>query len=433
MSALTVVIIFFAATLLGIPLCYSFASACALYLLTTNPGSIATLASRMFNGANSFTLIALPMFILAGELMNRGGLTQKIVDFCLLITRPIRGGLGEVNVVASIVFGGITGSSVADTTAIGGIMIPAMTKANYPLDYSAGVTVASSTIGMIIPPSIPMLVYAVIASESVGALFLATAIPGLLIGIFQTIVVWIQSEKRGYHPVYTEKVDKKAAWKTVRESSFAVIMPVLIILSISFGVCTATESAALACMYSALVGKFVYHELDIKKDLLPSLRNTVSTTSGVMVIVACATVFTWVMAVLRIPQMVKELFTSMSANLPVWVILLIFNVMILLIGTFLDVTPALLLLGPILIPIMADYGIDKIQFGAIMIVGLAISLVTPPVALCLNACSKICGLSMSKIFKAAVPLLAINVLVFIAVTFLPFLSHWLPYLFGYIK
>jgi tripartite ATP-independent transporter DctM subunit len=167
---------------------------------------IATLASRMFNGANSFTLIALPMFILAGELMNRGGLTQRIVDFCLLITRPIRGGLGEVNVVASIVFGGITGSSVADTTAIGGIMIPAMTKSGYPLDYSAGVTVASSTIGMVIPPSIPMLVYAVIATESVGALFMSTAIPGLLVGLFQTIVVWFQSEKYGYHPVYTDKV-----------------------------------------------------------------------------------------------------------------------------------------------------------------------------------------------------------------------------------
>lgn len=425
MNPLIVVLIFFVFVLIGVPLCYSFAATCGIYLIAINPGSIATLASRMFNGANSFTLIALPMFVLAGELMNRGGLTQRIIDFCLLITRPIRGGLGEVNVVASIVFGGITGSSVADTTAIGGIMIPAMTKVGYPLDYSSGVTVASSTIGMVIPPSIPMLVYAVIASESVGALFMSTAIPGLLIGILQTIVVWVQSEKRGYHPVYTDKMPKKKAWGIVKESIWAVIMPILIICSISFGVCTATEAAGLACLYSAIVGFFIYKDLSLK-DILPALRNTVSTTGSVMVIVACATVFTWVMAVLQIPALVKTLFISLNAAIPQFVILLIFDVLILVIGTFLDVTPALLLLGPILIPIMEQFGIGRIQFGAIMIVGLAISLVTPPVALCLNACSKISGLSMGKIFKAALPLLIVNISIFIGVTFIPQLSMWLP-------
>ena len=428
MNAIVCVIVFFAIVLLGVPLCYSFAATCGLYLLSTNPAGIATLASRMFNGANSFTLIALPMFILAGELMNRGGLTQRIVDFCLLITRPIRGGLGEVNVVASIVFGGITGSSVADTTAIGGIMIPAMTKSGYPLDYSAGVTVASSTIGMVIPPSIPMLVYAVIATESVGALFMSTAIPGLMVGLIQTVVVWLQSEKHGYHPVYIDKVAQKAAWKTVYTSMWAIIMPLFIIGSISFGICTATESAALACLYSALVGFFVYKDLHLK-DLLPALRTTVSTTSSVMIIVACATVFTWVMAVLQIPAMVENFF--LGVNLPVPVLLLIFDALILLIGTFLDVTPALLLLGPVMIPIMENFGIGRIQFGAIMIVGLAISLVTPPVALCLNACSKICGLKMGRIFRAALPLLVVNIGVFIAVTFIPQLSMWLPQLMGY--
>lgn len=423
---LTAIIVgtFFILVLLGIPLCYSFAATCATYILVQTPNAFATLASRMFNGANSFTLIALPMFILAGEMMNRGGLTQRIIDFCLMITRPIRGGLGEVNVIASIVFGGITGSSVADTTAIGGIMIPAMTKTGYPLDYSAGVTVASSTIGMIIPPSIPMLVYAVISSESVGALFLATAIPGVLIGILQTVVVYIQSEKKGYHPVYTDKLTAKECWKIFKESIWAICMPILIIVSISTGICTATESAALAVLYSILVGKLVYHELDFKRDMLPSLQATVSTTSSVMIIVACATVFTWVMAILQVPTLVHDFI--MGLNMPVVLILLIFDALILLIGTFLDVTPALLLLGPILIPIMAEFGIGKIQFGAIMIVGLAISLVTPPVALCLNACSKVCGLKMGTIFRAALPLLLVNVLVFLLVTFIPALSLWLP-------
>lgn len=425
---LFVVLGFFALVLLGVPLCFAFSGICGAYMLVDNPGSIAALASRMFNGTNSFTLIALPMFILAGELMNRGGLTQRIIDFCLLITRPIRGGLGEVNVVASIVFGGITGSSVADTTAIGGIMIPAMTKSGYPLDYSAGVTVASSTIGMVIPPSIPMLVYAVISTESVGALFMSTAIPGLLIGVLQTIVVWFQSEKYGYHPVYHDKVTGRKIVRTVSQCIWAAIMPILIIGSISFGICTATESAALACLYSLVVGRFIYKDLKWS-DLLPALRNTVSTTASVMLIVACATVFTWVMAILQIPALMESFITGL--DLPIFAILLIFDVLILLIGTFLDVTPALLLLAPILIPIMEDFGIGKIQFGAIMIVGLAISLVTPPVALCLNACSKICGLKMGVIFKAALPLILVNVAVFIMVTFIPALSLWLPGICGY--
>ena len=423
-----VIFSFFVLVLLGVPLCYSFASACGAYLLLASPGRISTLVSRMFNGANSFTLIALPMFILAGELMNRGGLTQRIVDFCLMITRPIRGGLGEVNVIASIVFGGITGSSVADTTAIGGIMIPAMEKAGYPTDYSAGVTVASSTIGMVIPPSIPMLVYAVISSESVGALFMSTAIPGLLIGILQTVVVYFQSEKRGFHPVYTDKMTMRQVWDVFRNSILAIIMPVLIILSIATGICTATESAALAVVYAAIVGGLFYHDLKLE-DLIPSLKNTAVTTAGVMIIVACATVFTWVMAILQIPATVQNFITGL--NMPVFLILLIFDFLILIIGTFLDVTPALLLLGPILIPIMQSFGIGKIQFGAIMIVGLAISLVTPPVALCLNACSKICGLKMGRIFHAALPLLMVNVLVFVLVTFVPAVSLWLPGVFGY--
>lgn len=429
-TALTVILFFFL-VLFGVPLCFSFAATCGAYLISMNPGSLATLASRMFNGANSFTLIALPMFIFAGELMNRGGLTQRIIDFCLLITRPIRGGLGEVNVVASIVFGGITGSSVSDTTAIGGILIPAMEKSGYPTDYSAGVTVASSTMGMVIPPSIPMLVYAVISAESVGALFMATAIPGLLIGLLQVIIVWIQSEKRGYHPVYTDKMTLKKAGTIIKESIWAMLMPVIILVSITTGICTATESAAIACLYSLIVGFFIYKDLKVK-DILPALRATVSTTASVMMIVACATVFTWVMAVLRVPVILENFFVGLAGKVPLFIVLLFFDVLILAIGTFLDVTPALLLLGPMLVPIMAKFGIGAIQFGAMMIVGLAISLVTPPVALCLNACSKICGLKMGRIFKAARSLLLVNVIVFVLVTFVPQISTWLPHILGYI-
>ena len=220
----------------------------------------------------------------------------------------------------------------------------------------------------------------------------------------------------------------RQVWDVFRNSILAIIMPVLIILSIATGICTATESAALAVVYAAIVGGLFYHDLKLE-DLIPSLKNTAVTTAGVMIIVACATVFTWVMAILQIPATVQNFITGL--NMPVFLILLIFDFLILIIGTFLDVTPALLLLGPILIPIMQSFGIGKIQFGAIMIVGLAISLVTPPVALCLNACSKICGLKMGRIFHAALPLLMVNVLVFVLVTFVPAVSLWLPGVFGY--
>ncbi len=421
-----VIIGFFVFVILGIPLSFAFAGICSAYFIFENPGSISALASRIFNGANSLTLIALPMFILAGEIMNRGGLTKRIVDFCLLISRPIRAGLAEVNVIASIVFGGITGSSVADTTAIGGIMIPAMKKEGYPTEFSAGVTVASSTIGMVVPPSIPMLVYAVIATESVGSLFLATAIPGILIGVLQVIVVYFLSKHYGYHSKNYVRKSLNESLSIILKSFPAAIMPILIILSISLGICTATESAALTVLYATIVGFFVYKDLKLS-DIIPALKSTIATSSAVMFIVCCATVFTWVMAILQIPAAIQGFF--MGLNLPIPVLLLIFNVMILLVGTFLDVTPALLLLTPIMIPIMESYGVGTIQFGAIMIVGLAISLVTPPVALCLNACSKICGLKMGVIFKSAVPLIFINIAVFVAVTFIPQLSLWLPSLF----
>lgn len=417
------VIGFFVLVLLGVPLCFSFGGICAAFIELTTPASVMAIPSRLFNGSNSFVLLALPMFILAGELMNRGGLSRRIVDFCLLLVRPFRGGLAEVNVLASIVFGGITGSSVADTTALGGILIPAMEKEGYPTDFSAGVTVASSTIGMVIPPSIPMLIYAVIANESVATLFLSTAVPGLMIGILQTIVVYFISKKKGYHPVYEKKLSGKEILHIFNQCILAAIMPILIIGSISFGICTATESASMAVLYSIIVGGFVYKELKWK-DIIPALKSTLLTTASVMLIVSFATVFTWIMAILGIPSLVGSFFANLAA--PRWAIILFFNLIILTIGTFLDVTPALLLLCPILIPVMKNIGIGAVQFGAMMIVGLAISLVTPPVALCLNACSKICGLKMGRIFKSALPLLIVNVVVFALVSFVPQISLWLP-------
>lgn len=251
MLILLVLLIFFAA--LGIPLAFAIGASCVTYILIYAPTFITMLPQRVWNGAYSELMIAMPLFMLAGELMNTGGITQRIINFCMELLRPIRGGLGEVNIVASMIFGGISGSSVADTSALGSILIPAMEKEGYPPEASAGITVASSTMGMIIPPSTPMIVYSMISGASVGALFVAGAVPGILIGLTQLVLVYIISAKKGWHPEKV-KFDGKRAAKSLLSGIPALIMPLFIIICVSFGVCTASESAGVAVLYSMLVG-----------------------------------------------------------------------------------------------------------------------------------------------------------------------------------
>ena len=392
MLILLVLLIFFAA--LGIPLAFAIGASCVTYILIYAPTFITMLPQRVWNGAYSELMIAMPLFMLAGELMNTGGITQRIINFCMELLRPVRGGLGEVNIVASMIFGGISGSSVADTSALGSILIPAMEKEGYPPEASAGITVASSTMGMIIPPSTPMIVYSMISGASVGALFVAGAVPGILIGLTQLVLVYIISAKKGWHPEKV-KFDGKRAAKSLLSGIPALIMPLFIIICVSFGVCTASESAGVAVLYSMLVGFFVYRVLTMQK----------------------------------VPQTVGAFF--MSLNMPAWAIALIFDVLILMIGTFIDVSPAILLLTPILLPVMVQYGFSPLQFGAMMITGLAIGLVTPPVGMCLNACNKINRMPIIEIFKGAAPYVICNVIVLISISLWGPLTTALPQLLGY--
>jgi tripartite ATP-independent transporter DctM subunit len=407
---------------LGIPICFSLGASGLLYFLIEKPELLSILPQRIWAGTNSFVLIALPLFIMAGNLMNKGGITRRIIDFSLYLVRPFRGGLGEVNVVASMIFGGISGSSVADTSAIGSLLIPQMEEQGYSKGFAAGVTVGSSTMGMIIPPSIPMLMFAMIAQQSVGALFLAGAIPGLLIGLTQIIMVYVISKKRNYHPVY-KKVDIKDFLKDSWGGLLAVLMPLFIILSISFGVATATESAGIAVLYAILLGKFVYHELEFK-DIWDALIQTVKFSSAVLLIVGYSTIYTWILSIEQVPQSIGMFLLNLDVG-RFW-ILLIIDLLILAVGTFVDVAPALYLLSPILLPIMSGFGVEPLQFGAMMIVGLAIGLVTPPVGMCLNAATKICGMPITRIAKHAMPFIICNIVVLLLVTYIPQISLWLP-------
>lgn len=411
--------------MVGIPICYALGISGALYILFTQPDFIAMLPQRVWAGTNTYVMIALPLFIMAGELMNRGGITKRIINFCLYLVRPIRGGLGEVNVVASMIFGGISGSSVADTSAIGSVLIPQMEEKKYTTGFSAGVTVASSTMGMIIPPSIPMLTYAMISGASVGSLFLAGLIPGILIGLSQLIMVYLMSRKQN-HTITHEPVKVKEVIHTTKDGLLAIIMPAVIVITVSLGVATASESAGVAVLYAMILGFFVYKELKVK-DLPGILKRTVVTSSSVMIIIGFSMIFGWIMAMEQVPAAIAGFFMNLEIN-RFW-ILLILDLFILFIGMFVDVTPALLLLTPILIPVMQYFGISDLQLGAIMIVGLAIGLVTPPLGMCLNAATKICKLSVVQIFKNALPFVLCNILILLLVTFVPSLSLWLPSLF----
>lgn len=412
--------------IIGVPLAFAIGAACITYLLS-NPLLLQMLPQRIWNGAYSDLMIAMPLFMLAGDIMSSGGLTKRIISFCKQILRPIHGGLGEVNIVDSMIFGGISGSSVADTSALGSIIIPAMEADGYPRKVAAGITVASSTMGMIIPPSTPMIVYSMISGASVGALFLAGAIPGILVGLCQLAFVVFMSMKNHWHPE-REKFNAKEFWKDILGGVPAILMPLFIILVVSTGICTASESAGAAVFYALIVGFFVYRELTWK-DVWEAVKNTFVSSASVMIIIGFTTIFTWILTMEGVPDQVGAFFTSL--NMPRWAIAIVFDIMILLIGCFIDVSPAILLLTPIMLPVMDAYGFSSLQFGAMLITGLAIGLCTPPVGMCLNVCNRIMKMPIAEIFKGAAPYLCCNVVVLIAISLWEPLTTGLPLLFGY--
>lgn len=412
---------------IGTPLCFALGAASLVYIFSQAPEFIVMVPPRIWSGADSFVMIAMPLFILAGEIMNKGGVTNRIINFCLYTVRPFRGGLGEVNVVSSMIFGGISGSSVADTSAIGGVLIPAMEEQGYSKKFSAGLTVASSTMGMIIPPSVPMIMYSMVSGESVGALFMAGLLPGVFIGVSQLMVCYGISKKRGYHPKPTP-FDMKHFLHTMADSLPAIILPFLLVGSISFGIATATESASIAVLYSFILGMFVYKELTWKQ-VGEALRRTFMTSASIMIIIGFTTIFTWLLTMLQVPTMIADFVTML--NLEATGVLILFGFILLILGTFIDVTPCILLVTPIMLPILKTYGVSGLQLGTLIITAMALGLVTPPVGMCLNACTKVNDMPIIDIFKGALPFICCNIVVLILLILIPEVSVWLPGLLGY--
>ena len=410
---------------LGIPIAYSLGLSGFFYFAFERPEILPILPQRFLAGMDSYAMIALPLFVLMGLLMNAGGITSRLIDFSMLFVGRFRGGLGAVNVFASMVFGGISGSSVSDTASIGAVLIPEMKKKGYTAEFASGITVASSTMGMIIPPSVPMIIYALVSEESVGKLFLGSLIPGVMIGLLMlgvTLVIsyWKKYPREEVKMTRTEKADR------IKQSVLALIMPVFVVGAVVFGIATATESAGIGVLYAFIIGAFVIRQLKFKA-IPPLMRDSILTSANVMIIIALSKLYIWILALERVPQMVAAVVSGL--DLPAFVILLVVDIIILITGTFIDVSPAILLLTPVFLPAMNALGVSRIQFGVILISGLAVGLVTPPVGMCLNVASAISKLGIGTIFRAAMPFLIANIITLILITYIPHLSMWLPAVF----
>lgn len=411
--------------IIGVPIAYSLGISGFLYFAILRPELLGILPQRLFAGMDSYSMIALPLFVLMGLLMNAGGITTKLIDFSLLFVGRFRGGLGLVNVFASMVFGGISGSSVSDTASIGAVLIPEMKKKGYSGEFSSGITAASSTMGMIIPPSVPMVIYALVAEESVGKLFLGSAIPGFMIGVLMLLITVLYSYRMKL-PKEKINIGRKETLTVVGKSTLAIVMPIFVIGSVLLGIATATESAGIAVFYAAVIGFFVYGKLKVGE--VPSLiRQSIITSANVMIIIALSKLYIWILAIERIPELIAS--SVLAMNAPAFLVLLSINIIILIAGTFIDISPAILLLTPVFLPIAKAFGVTSIQFGAILITGLAVGLVTPPVGMCLNVASAISKLSIGKIFRSAVPFLAANIITLLSITYIKQLTMWLPSLF----
>ncbi|WP_319530206.1 TRAP transporter large permease [uncultured Cohaesibacter sp.] len=408
--------------LFGVPIAYSMGLSGLLYFLTYHPELIAVLPARVYAGMNSSVMLSLPLFIVMGHLMNHGGLTARLIDFCMMFVGRLRGGLGLVSVMTSMVFGGISGSSVSDAASIGQVMIPAMRNKGYPVRTATGLIAASSTMGMIIPPSIPMVIYAFAASESVGRLFLGSLFAGVMVGVFMMGIVLVLARRNDY-PCEEVDLSMSNVMRCTMEGVPALFMPLIVVGSVVTGIATATESAAVGALYALIVGLFIYRGITIA-DLPKLFGEAILSSANVMVIIAFSGVFTWILALEHVTQTIGLLF--MDLQLGPQSALLVVAVIILLIGFFVDVSPAILLLTPVFLPALKLLGVSPIQFGAVLISGLAVGLVTPPVGMCLNVCASVSGESILSVFRGALPFLLANFLVLVLLSLFPVLSVWLP-------
>lgn len=410
----------FALMLLRVPIAFSLALSSFAYILYSGLPPV-LLMHNMVNGMDSFPLLSIPFFILAGALMNSAGITARIFGFARAIVGWMHGGLGHVNVGASIIFAGMSGAAVADAGGLGAIEIKAMREAGYDDDFSVGVTAASSTIGPIIPPSLPLVIFGVMASVSIGKLFVAGIVPGLLMALSLSAMIWWMARKREYpRDVGFSVVDIASRFK----AAFLPLMtPVIIVGGIVSGAFTPTEAAIGAAAYALLLGLVVYRSLTFKKLAVISLE-TIETTAAIMMIVGAATVFAWILTANQVASHFAEFVLSFTDNKAV--VLLLIMAVVLVVGLFMETIAAISILVPVLMPVAAQFGIDPVHLGIIVILNLMLGLLTPPVGMVLFVLSRVSKVPFEQCVRATVPFLVPLLAVLLLLTFVPSLVLWLP-------
>lgn len=413
-------IIFLILLLIGVPIAFSLGLSSLFYLFTNNI-PLTVIAQKFYSGMDSFTLLCIPGFMLAGALMNGGGITRRILDFCNSFLGHFRGSLALVNIVASMVFAGISGTAIADVCSLGSMLIPAMVDDGYDDDFSVAVTAASSVVGPIIPPSVPMVIAGSCVSISVGKMFQAGIIPGILLGLALCIPTYIISVKRNY-PRH-EKASWRVRLETTKDAIWAMLMPVILLGGILSGVFTPTEASIVTCAYALVVGVFVYKEIRIT-DVPRIVWENIRACASIIVLIGLANVFAYILTAERIPQMVANSILSITDNRVV--VILLINVVLLFVGMFMESLAAILITFPVLLPVATAVGMEPVHFALMAILNLMLGLTTPPVGMCVCTGAQIGKISAFKAFKATVPFLATSLTVLALVSFVPQLTLWIP-------
>lgn len=397
----------------------------SLFILILTGTNLSMIPKRMFTACDSFSFMAVPFFILSGTLMSQGGISERLVTFINSLIGRFPGGLGLVAVVACMFFAAISGSAVATTAAIGGMLIPEMVKHKYEVSFSSAINAAGGTIGVIIPPSIPFVTYGVLTGTSISTLFMAGFLPGLLMGLALMAVVIPISIKRGYRDDYRASLGE--IWKGFKGAVLAIMMPVIVLGGIYGGFFTPTEAAVVACVYGFVVGMFIYRNITLRS-LVTILKQSALSTAQVMILICAASLFGYVLTSNRLPDMFASFILGLSSNK--YVILLLVNVLLLIVGTFLETTAAMIILVPILFPVVTQVGVHPVHFAMILCVNLAVGMITPPFGVCLFVACGVADLGLGRISKAIMPFLAALVAVIFIITYVEPISMFLPQILG---
>lgn len=414
----------FVLMILGVPIAFAM-GASALFYIVIEGISLEIATQRFFTSTQSFAFLAIPFFILMGSIMEHGGVAKRIINLADSLVRSLPGGLASVSVVTNMGMAGVSGSAAADAAAVGGVLMPEMKKKGYPASFSAALNASASVVGVIIPPSSVIIIIAWLSNLSVGDMFLAGAIPGIIISLAYLVLTIFISIKRKYPR------EKRATWAEIRSCFFSalltLVLPIFLVFSIVLGVATATEAAALAAVYAFIISFFIYRSLTLKQ-LIMALRDTVYTSTVVMFIVCSSMIFSWILINEGVPKLISDIL--LGFGLPNWGLMLIIILIMTLGGMFLDTVPNLFIFVPILYPITAEMGVDPMHFSIIMLCTLAIGLFTPPVGTSLFVSCRIAKIRMEDTLKDLFPYFTVGIIMVIIVAFVPSLTLWLPSLFS---